>query len=109
MPQARPRLPIDVAVSGSDTLLDGNLLAKSEDGLFWNFPQRLHLSAAAAAELPSLKTSVHGKDEAQRWLVRWRVFFMACAELFGFAGGSEWLVSHDLFENAAAHGIGGQV
>jgi len=51
-------------------------------------------------EVLSLFESVYGKREAKRWLVRWRVFFMACAEMFGFAGGNEWIVSHYLFERA---------
>jgi cyclopropane-fatty-acyl-phospholipid synthase len=50
--------------------------------------------------------ALYGKDEALRWWVRWRVFFMACAELFGYARGEEWLVSHYLFENRSCGGSG---
>ncbi len=39
----------------------------------------------------------YGKDATQ-WWNRWRVFYMACAELFGYDGGKEWGVSHYLFE-----------
>ncbi len=39
----------------------------------------------------------HGKEEARRQYGRWRIFFMACEELFAFKEGEEWYVAHYLF------------
>lgn len=36
----------------------------------------------------------YGRHAAMRWFERWRVFFLACEELFEFRGGSEWYVTH---------------
>ncbi len=45
--------------------------------------------------LPLLE-KVYGEGQGQIWLRRWRLFFLACSELFGFRGGNEWWVSHYL-------------
>lgn len=36
----------------------------------------------------------YGAEAAERWVQRWRLFFLACTGLWGFRRGEEWLVSH---------------
>ncbi|MFA5683620.1 MAG: cyclopropane-fatty-acyl-phospholipid synthase family protein [Lysobacteraceae bacterium] len=51
---------------------------------------------ANAGEIAGLFAQAYGADAA-RWAQRWRMFWMACAELFGYRDGNEWLVAHYLF------------
>lgn len=52
-----------------------------------------NLDRNAALARPILART-YGEAEAGRWHQRWRVFYMACAEMFGFDEGKEWLVTH---------------
>ena len=40
----------------------------------------------------------YGEEDAALWWQRWRMFFMACAELFDYDEGNEWFVGHYLFQ-----------
>jgi cyclopropane-fatty-acyl-phospholipid synthase len=50
-----------------------------------------------AALLP-IVSATYGSRDAARWWNRWRIFFMACSELFAYRGGQEWYVGHYRFE-----------
>lgn len=55
-----------------------------------------HYAKTAEAWLERLRA--HEDEIAARWgrafLADWRVFFLACAELWGYRGGREWMVAH---------------
>ena len=52
---------------------------------------------ANRSAIEPLFAQTYGAENVRKWWVYWRVFFMSCAELWGYARGQEWLVSHYLF------------
>lgn len=75
----------------------------------WNYSGKHYQRTAEAwlsnldqyrAPIKSLFDEIYGQDQAQLWLQRWRLFFMACAELFGYENGTQWMVAHYRFKNA---------
>ncbi|MEO8584774.1 MAG: cyclopropane-fatty-acyl-phospholipid synthase family protein [Acidobacteriota bacterium] len=67
-----------------------------------------HYARTAEAWLENLDArraealAVFGPADGKARVEAWRVFFMACAELFAFRGGNEWFVSHYLLKRRAA-------
>ncbi|HEY0864146.1 MAG TPA: cyclopropane-fatty-acyl-phospholipid synthase family protein [Lacunisphaera sp.] len=52
---------------------------------------------AHRAEIMPLFAQTYGARSAVKWWAYWRVFYLACAELWAFRNGDEWHVSHYLF------------
>ena len=48
------------------------------------------------AEIREMARQNYGENAADRWVQRWRIFFMAVSEMWGYRGGEEWIVSHYL-------------
>jgi cyclopropane-fatty-acyl-phospholipid synthase len=75
----------------------------------WRLPGTHYAKTAAAwlanldRERARLAPLLHGAYGARAGAVTnlWRVFLLACGELWGFADGREWLVSHYLLRRRA--------
>ena len=59
-----------------------------------------NMDANEEAVTPILEKT-YGAGQTAKWRAYWRVFFMSCAELWGYRGGNEWIVSHYLFRKPA--------
>ena len=57
---------------------------------------------AHKVQIMPLFEQTYGKDQAVKWWVYWRLFYLACAELWNYNQGNEWMVSHYLFHKTHA-------
>lgn len=57
---------------------------------------------SAREQIMPIFEDTYGVADAQRWWVRWRLFFAACAELFGYEDGQQWWVSHYAFSRRSS-------
>jgi cyclopropane-fatty-acyl-phospholipid synthase len=49
--------------------------------------------------LAPVLAKAYGNGKEREWYVNWRLFYLSCAELWGYAKGEEWIVSHYLFDS----------
>ncbi len=57
---------------------------------------------ARADAVAEVMSSAYGEESA-RWQQRWRMFFMACEELFAYDDGNAWMVAHYRFQRRAGN------
>ena len=70
---------------------DGSHYARTAEAWLANMDARREI-------LWPILARTYGAGQANVWWTRWRLFFMSCAELFGYDQGREWWVAHYLFE-----------
>lgn len=89
----------DLAVDGQ-WLLDGTHYSRTCEAWLANLDEH-------EQRLTQLFAASMSRRDAAAQLQRWRMFFMACSELFKFRDGSEWGVAHYLLSHSADWERGG--
>ena len=74
----------------ADWRVDGTHYAKTAEGWLENLDKHHD-------QVRGIFAKVYPVNDVDIWIQRWRMFFMSCAELFAFKGGTEWAVSHYRF------------
>jgi len=91
--QTLPRFQTDLEVE-RQWLLDGTHYRRTAEHWLANHDAHRDVVTASLQE-------AYGAAQARLWNQRWRMFWMACAELFGYANGEEWLIAHYRFARRA--------
>ena len=71
--------------------VDGTHYARTANHWLQNHDQ-------ARDEVMAVMRQTYGDQLAALWNQRWRIFWMACAEMFDYDQGQEWLVAHYRFQ-----------
>jgi cyclopropane-fatty-acyl-phospholipid synthase len=71
--------------------VDGTHYAKTARGWLDNMDKN-------KSEITKVFNEHYGEKETTKWINYWRVFFMACEELWNYKQGSEWFVGHYLLK-----------
>jgi len=74
-------------------VLPGTHYGKTSEDWLLNMDKREHQT-----KIREIFANVYGKDQVPKWINRWRLFWLACAELFAYDNGQEWVVCHYLFK-----------
>jgi len=74
--------------------VNGTHYSKTLEAWLERFDIRIH-------EIWPILEKTYGKENAAKWYVNWRMFFLICSETFSYNGGNDWNVTHYLFSKSS--------